>query len=147
MKAARVILVVLGVALLLLGGVVLLDDVKPTRYLGILAWFAGAIIVHDGILAFAVAGVGIAMRRAGRAFRVPLPVIIIVQAALALAALFALLVVPEILKKSIGTANETLLPLDYGLHLAVFYAALAVITSVAVAAYMAVTRRRASAAR
>ena len=147
MKAARVILVVLGVALLLLGGIVLLDDVKPTRYLGILAWFAGAIIVHDGILAFAVAGVGIAMRRAGRAFRVPLPVIIIVQAALALAALFALLVVPEILKKSIGTANETLLPLDYGLHLAVFYAALAVITAVAVAAYMAVTRRRASAAR
>jgi len=146
-KAARVILVVLGVALLLLGGVVLLDDVKPTRYLGILAWFAGAIIVHDGILAFAVAGVGIAMRRAGRAFRVPLPVIIIVQAALALAALFALLVVPEILKKSIGTANETLLPLDYGLHLAVFYAALAVITALAVAAYMAVTRRRASAAR
>ena len=147
MKAARVILVIVGVALLLVGGMVLLADVKPSRYLGILAWFAGAIIVHDGILAFAVAGVGIAMRRAGRAFRVPLPVIIIVQAALALAALFALLVVPEILKKSIGTANETLLPLDYGLHLAVFYAALAVITAAAVAAYMAVTRRRASAAR
>ena len=146
MKAARVILVIVGIALLLVGGMVLLADVKPSRYLGILAWFAGAIIVHDGILAFAVAGVGIAMRRAGRAFRVPLPVIIIVQGALAVAALFALLVVPEILKKSIGTANGTLLPLDYALHLAVFYAALAVITAVAVAGYIAVTRRRASAA-
>ena len=142
MKAARVILVILGIALLVVGGIVLLNDVKPVRYVGILWWFAGAIIIHDGILAFAVAGIGIAMRRAGRVFRVPLVAVIIVQGALAIAALFALIVVPEILKKSIGTANPTLLPLDYGLHLAVFYGVLAAATAVAVGGYLVLARRQ-----
>lgn len=143
MRVARIALVALGIGLLVVGGVVLLQDVKPVRYVGILAWFAGAIIIHDGILAFVVAGIGILSRRAGRRFRVPLVAILIVQAALALAALMALLVVPEILKQSIGTANPTLLPLDYGLNLAVFYGVLVVVTGVALAVVL--LRRRRSA--
>lgn len=142
MTIARVILVVFGVALLAVGGLVLLNDVPPARYVGILWWFAGAIIIHDGILAFAMVGIGIAMRRAGRAFRVPLVPIIIVQGALAIAALFALIVVPEIMKKSIGTANPTLLPLDYGLNLAVFYAVLAVVSVVAIGVHTVLSKNR-----
>ena len=59
-------LIVFGVGLLAVGGVVLLMDVKPERYLGILAWFVGALIVHDGIAAMAGFGVSLVMRRAGR---------------------------------------------------------------------------------
>ena len=139
MKIARVVLVVLGVALLVLGGIVLLQDVKPVRYVGILWWFAGAIILHDGILSFVVVGISLFSRRLVRIRLVP---ILILQGALAIAALFALLVVPEILKKGIGTANPTLLPLDYGLHLVVFYGVLVVVTGLALVVYRVASRRR-----
>ena len=142
MKIARVVLVVLGVALLVLGGIVLLQDVKPVRYVGILWWFAGAIIIHDGILSFVIVGISLFFRRV----RLRLVPVLIVQGALAIAALFALLVVPEILKRGIGTANATLLPLDYGLHLAVFYGVLVVVTGVALGAYHALAKRRSPAA-
>ena len=141
MKTARALLIVLGVGLLVLGGIVLLQDVKPVRYVGILWWFAGAIIIHDGILSFVIAGAALFSRR----LRIRLVPVLIVQGALLIAALFSLLVVPEILKKNIGTANPTLLPLDYGLHLVLFYGALVVVTGAALAVY-ALVRRRSSAA-
>ena len=133
-------LIAFGVLLIGLGGIVLLNDVSPSRYLGIAVWFLGALIIHDGIAAIVVFGVSIVMRRAGR--RIPPPVIAIVQGALVVAAIVTALVVPEILKKSIGSANPTILPLDYGLHLVLFYAGLALATSAAVAGYLAVARRR-----
>lgn len=136
MKIARVVLVMLGVGLLVLGGIVLLQDVKPVRYVGILWWFAGAIIIHDGILSFVIVGISLFFRRV----RLRLVPVLIVQGALAIAALFALLVVPEILKQGIGTANATLLPLDYGVNLAVFYAVLVVVTAAALAVYRVVRR-------
>ncbi len=142
MRKVQIGLIVLGVALLAVGGVVLLDDVAPKNYAAILLWFAGAIILHDGVASFAVVAVGIAMRRLGRSFRVPLGAIIIVQGAIVLGAIMALIVFPEIIKKSIGRANPTLLPLDYGLNLAVFYAVLVVATGAALAVYFAVARRQ-----
>jgi len=134
-------LIALGIGLLLVGGVVLLMDVKPERYLGIAAWFVGALLLHDGIAAMVVFGVSIVMRRAGR--RIPLPVIAIVQGALVIGAIVTAIVVPEILKKNIGSANPTILPLDYGLHLVLFYGGLLVATALAIGGYLVVTRRRA----
>jgi hypothetical protein len=142
MKKVQIGLIALGVALLVLGGVTLLSDVAPKNYGGILAWFAGAIILHDGVVSFAVVGVGIAMRRLGRRFRVPLGAIIIVQGAIVLGAIMALIVFPEIIKKSIGRANATLLPLDYGLNLVIFYAVLTLVTALALAVYFVVARRQ-----
>lgn len=136
----RVALIVVGVGLLLLGGIVLLNDVAPKRYIGILAWLAGAIIIHDGIIAPAVFGVSLAMRRAGR--RIPLPVILIVQGAIVVGAIMALLVFPEIAKQAIGSANPSILPLDYTGNLIGFYIALAVSTAVAIGIYLVVTRRQ-----
>jgi hypothetical protein len=136
----QVALIALGVGLLIVGGVVLLMDVNPARYLGIAAWFAGALIVHDGIAAMVVFGVSIILRRAGR--RIPVAVIAILQGALVIAAIVTAVVVPEILKKQIGSANQTILPLDYGLHLVLFYAGLAVVTAVAIGAYLLVARSR-----
>lgn len=133
-------LVVFGVALLGVGGLVLLNDVKPERYLGIAAWFIGALIVHDGIAAMAVFGVSVIMRKAGR--RIPLPVIAIIQGALVVGAIVTAIVIPEILKKAIGSANASILPLDYALNLGLFYAGLAVVTAAAIAVYAALARRQ-----
>ena len=142
MRKVQIGLIALGILLLIVGGITLLNDVAPKSYGGILAWLAGAIILHDGIASFAVVGVGIAMRRLGRRFRVPLGAIIIVQGAIVLGAIIALIVFPEIIKKSIGRANPTLLPLDYGVNLAIFYAVLVVVTAAALAVYFAVARRQ-----
>jgi hypothetical protein len=137
----QIALIALGLALFVIGGITLLNDVNPKRYLGIVIWFAGALIIHDGIISFVVFGANIVLRKTGGRLRVPLPAILIVQGALVLAAIMTLIVVPAALKKSIGTANPTLLPLDYGLHLLVFYGVLAVVTAVALGGY-AVLRRR-----
>lgn len=136
----QIALIVVGVGLLLVGGIVLIMDVSPQRYVGIAVWFLGALILHDGIAAMVVFGVSILMRRAGR--RIPLPVIAIVQGALVIAAIFTAIVVPAILKKNIGSANPTILPLDYGLHLVLFYAGLALATAASIAIYVVFARRQ-----
>lgn len=133
-------LVAFGVVLLGIGAVVLLNDVAPARYAGLAVWLLGALVIHDGVAAFAVLGVSVVLRRAGRG--IPLPVVLMVQGALVVAAIVTALVLPEIIKREIGTANPTILPLDYAANLAAFYAGLALVTAVAIAAYLAVARRR-----
>ena len=137
----RIALVIVGIALLVLGGLVLLSDVSPKRYLGILIWFGGALIIHDGIIAPIVLGIGLIMRRAHR--RIPFGVLVILQGALVLGAIMTGIVVPEILKKSIGTANATLLPLNYGTNLLVFYGVLIVVTAAAIGVFLRIVARRA----
>jgi len=136
----QVALITVGVALLGVGGIVLLMDVNPSRYVGIAIWFLGALIIHDGIAAMVVFGISIAMRRFGR--RIPGFVIAVIQGALVIAAIFAAIVVPEILKQSIGSANPTILPLNYALNLALFYAGLAVITTATIVGYLVLARRQ-----
>lgn len=135
----RIAFVAVGVLVIGLGGIVLLLDVSPARYLGIALWFAGALVVHDGIVAPAVLAVHLLLRRAGR--RIPLAVILILQGALVLAALMTALVVPEILKQGIGTANPTILPLDYAGNLLRFYAGLALVTAASIAVVLLRARR------
>ncbi|WP_207453811.1 hypothetical protein [Desertivibrio insolitus] len=141
MKTARIVLVAVGVLVLVVGVAVLLSDVSPRRYLGLGAWLLGALVVHDAVIAPVVLGVGALLRRAGR--RMPGGVLVIVQVALVVAAVVTALVMPEVFKRGIGTANPTVLPLDYGVNLALFYVGLAVATGVAIAAYLAVRRRAA----
>ena len=133
-------LIAFGVGLLGVGGVVLLMEVNPARYFGIAIWFLGALIIHDGIAAMAVFGISVGMRRYGR--RIPGFVIAVIQGALVIAAIFAAIVVPEILKKSIGTANPSILPLDYALNPVLFYAGLALVTAATIAGYLIFARRQ-----
>ena len=142
----QIVLVVVGLATMLVGGITLLNDVDPKRYLGIAVWFVGALVLHDGIISLVVFGANVLMRKTGGRLRIPLPALLIVQGALVVAGIMTLIVVPAALKKSIGTANPTLLPLDYGLHLVVFYVVLAAVTAVALAAYALLRRRRRSTA-
>ena len=142
LRAWRIGLIALGFAFFAVGGITLLNDVNPARYLGIAIWLLGALVIHDGIISFVVFGANIVTRKTGGRLRIPLPALLIVQGALVVAGIMTLIVVPAMLKKSIGTANPTLLPLDYGLHLVVFYAVLAGVTALALAVYGVVRRRR-----
>lgn len=136
----RIGLAILGVGLLGVGAVVLVIGVDPVNYVGILVWFLGALILHDGIAAMAVFGASVILRRVGR--RIPGAILAIVQGALVIAAIVSALVIPEILKRNIGSANPTILPQEYGIHLLFFYAGLALVTAVAVVGYLAMARRQ-----
>jgi hypothetical protein len=135
-------LIAFGVALLGVGVLVLFQEVSPKRYIGILTWLVAAIILHDGILAPAVFGVSLLSRRLGD--RVPAVVIAIVQGALVVGGIITLIVVPEILKKSIGTLSSSILPQNYLLNLVLFYGVLAVVTAAIVVGYYRRFARRAN---
>ncbi|MET1053630.1 MAG: hypothetical protein ABWX65_13420 [Mycetocola sp.] len=139
--AWRVVFIAFGVIFLGVGGLVLLDLVKPERYLGILVWFGGAIIAHDLIIAPLVFGVGLLMRRASK--RIPLGVLLIVQGAIVVGAITVLIAVPEVLARDrVNARNATVLPLDYAGNLVLFYAVLAAVTAVAIVVYLRVLAKR-----
>jgi len=140
MRRWQIGLVAVGLLLLAIGGLVLVLDVGPSEFVGIAIWFAGAIILHDGILAPIVFGVSLMLRRAGK--RIPLGALLIVQGAVVVGAMTALLVVPEQLKQAIGTANPTILPLNYGVNLVVFGVVLIAVTVLAVVVYLRRVRAR-----
>jgi hypothetical protein len=136
----RLGLVLFGLALLGLGGLVLLQEVNPKRYIGILTWFAGALIIHDGIIAPVVFGTSLIMRKVGS--RVPPVVIAIVQGAIVIGGIITLIVVPEILKKWVGTLSTSILPQNYLLNLVLFYGALGAVTVVVLGGYLKMFARR-----
>ncbi|ROP61335.1 hypothetical protein [Curtobacterium sp. PhB115] len=115
MKAARIVLVVVGVLVIAFGAYVLVTSVRPNRIVGLATWLLGAVILHDAILSPFVVGVGLLLRRAGRALRVW--VLVVVQVAIVLGSVLALVVLPEIAAKHHGQKNPTILPFDYGTRL------------------------------
>ena len=140
MRRWRVVLIALGVGLLVIAAVTLLNDIAPSRYLGIAVWLVGALIIHDGIAAMIVFGVAVLLRRTGD--RIPFAVLAIVQGAIVVAVIVSVLFIPEIIKKHIGTANPTVLPLDYLLNLGVFYVVLAAVTAGAIVLCLRMLKRR-----
>ena len=115
MKAARFVLVVIGVLVIAFGAYVLVTSVRPNRIVGLATWLLGAVILHDAILSPFVVGVGLLLRRAGRALTVW--VLVVVQVAIVLGSVLALVVLPEIAAKHHGQKNPTILPFDYGTRL------------------------------
>jgi hypothetical protein len=114
-KAARIVLVVVGVLVIAFGAFVLVTSVSPKRIGGLAAWLLGAVILHDAILSPFVVGAGLLLRRAGRSLRAW--VLVVVQAAIVLGSVLALVVLPEIAAKRHGQKNPTVLPFDYGTRL------------------------------
>lgn len=137
MAESRVALVAAGAGLVLIGVVVFASDVRPSQYPAIAAWLIGALIVHDVLIAGTIVAVAVLSRRAP----VPHGAILVVQGALAVAGIAALVVAPEIVKKAVGTANPTILPLDYGLNLAVLIGVLAVAAAIGVLLHVRLARR------
>ena len=136
----RIGLLVLGIGLLGVGGIVLMQEVNPKKYVGILVWFIGALIIHDGIIAPIVFLVTVVMRR--RLERVPAVVVAIIQGTLVIGGIVTLIVVPEIMKKAIGTLSSSILPQNYALHLAVFYVVLVALAVLAIVGYRLMFTRR-----
>lgn len=140
MKPARIILIAVGVVGLGIGALTMVNDVEFNQIIGVGIWILGAIVIHDAILSPILLGIDVLMRRSGR--RVSLGVIVIIQVGVVVGAIMSLLVVPEIYAKTLGTQNETVLPLDYGLNLALFWLATAVLTAVACLVFLQIRRRR-----
>jgi hypothetical protein len=139
-RLTRALLVVLGVALIGLGGYVLTETVSPTRYTGLLVWLIGSVIVHDAILAPLVVVAALAVRRTGR--RVPAAVIALVQSAVVVGVVMSMIVVPEIVAKAKGPKNDTVLPFDYAGRLGVMWLVIVLLTALAVVVYLVRTRRQ-----
>ncbi|WP_314507950.1 hypothetical protein [uncultured Microbacterium sp.] len=135
----RAILIGGGILLTAVGILVLITDIPPRQYPAIVAWLVLALLVHDVLIVGLVFAVAFAGRRVRRSR--PAASIVIVQCALAVGAIVALVVVPQIVGKAVGTANPSVLPLDYAANLAVFLVALAVVTTAAVVLHSRLARR------
>ncbi|MFE2880045.1 hypothetical protein ACFXG6_05230 [Streptomyces roseus] len=93
----------LGLALMGLGGALLLQQPSPWR---IALWLAGAVVVHDGLIAPLVIAVAALTGAFGLRLRgVP-------RAALIVAGSLTAIALPPLLRPG-GAANPTVVPLDY----------------------------------
>ncbi|TFB91074.1 hypothetical protein [Cryobacterium sp. HLT2-28] len=137
MRVARATLVLLGAAGLAWGAWVMVDTVRIARLPGVALWVGAAILVHDAVIAPLVFFGGVLLRRAGR--RLAGTVVAVLQGAIVLGSIMTLIVVPEIVAQTQGRApeNPTVLPLDYGTNLAVFWVVIAVLGTAASAALYA----------
>jgi hypothetical protein len=141
MRAARVILIAVGVLGLAFGAYVLVDTVALKRLPGLALWIGAAIVLHDAVISPLVFGLGVLTRRAGH--RVAGSIIVTVQAAIVLGSLMTLIVLPAIVAQDLGPKNPSILPLDYALNLGLFWLALAV-ASVLVSLWFYLRTRRAN---
>ncbi|MCS0498328.1 hypothetical protein [Protaetiibacter mangrovi] len=142
--AWRAVVAAVGVVLLLAGVGFFLTDVRPADYPGVVSWLLGAIVLHDGLAAMAVFVVTVVVRRTRG---IPFAVLAVVQSAVAAAVIVTVVVAPEIVKQAIGTANPSILPLDYARNLLIVHAGIAIVAAVTIAVILAVRRRATRAAR
>ncbi|MFB2584339.1 hypothetical protein [Herbiconiux liukaitaii] len=140
MKIARIVLLAIGLLGLAVGAVVMVTEVRPAQIVGVGIWIVGAIVLHDAVLSPALLGVDVLMRRTGR--RVRLAVVVIIQVGVVVGAIMSLLVLPELYAQTLGPKNDTVLPLDYGANLALFWIVTAVLTAVACIVYVRAVPRR-----
>ncbi|KTR51997.1 MULTISPECIES: hypothetical protein [Curtobacterium] len=140
MKAARIVLVVVGVLVMAFGAYVLVTTVRPNRIWGLATWLLGAVVLHDAVLSPFVVGAGLLLRRTGR--RLGAGVLVVVQTAVVLGCVLALVVLPEIAAKHHGQKNPTVLPFDYTTRLLVVEVVLLAVVVVALAVGIVRARRR-----
>lgn len=139
MRVARRTLILIGTAGLLYGLYVLFDTVRITRLPGVALWIGAAIVLHDAVLAPLVFFCGILLRRAGR--RVTGTIVLVVQGAIVVGSIMTLIVVPAIVAQGLTPNNPSILPLDYGRNLALFWLGTALVATVWSAALYARSRR------
>ncbi|TXK17653.1 hypothetical protein [Homoserinibacter sp. GY 40078] len=135
----RAVLVGVGVLLLATGVGAFLTEVRPGDYPGVAAWLLGALVLHDGVAAMVLFAATVIVRRIDD--RVPFVVLAIAQAAAVVAVIVTVLVVPEIVKQAIGTANPTILPLDYLGNLLLVLAGILAATAAAIVVALLLRRR------
>lgn len=139
-RRSRLVLGAVGIALLGLGAILFVDEIPLHRWSGVGGWLLGALVVHDGLIAGLIVLLSVLLRRSGWSAATKA----IVNGALAVGGVMALVVVPAAVKRAIGTANPTILPLDYLGTLVWFELTLAAVALVAIATVRAVRARRAA---
>ncbi|MFJ5533768.1 hypothetical protein [Streptomyces sp. NPDC093261] len=112
-------------------GVFLLSDTGDVT--GVLVWLAGALLLHDAVIAPLVLLVGLLVVRGGR--RGP------VRGALMAAGALTAVALPVLLRPG-ATANSSVLPLDYPRNWLLALAAVATVTALLTAARGLVRGRR-----
>ena len=123
MKAWRIILAVVGIALGAFGVFRLVSEIPTYSLLVLGVWLAAALVIQDAILAPSVVGVGWLLRRyvpdRGRRY---------LQVALIMSALITVIAVPMIFLRGSQPAVKALLLRDYGFNLMLIIAIIGVIS-------------------
>ncbi|MFD5321350.1 hypothetical protein [Streptomyces sp. NPDC127098] len=134
MRAARWLLGAVGALSMAAGARMLLGQPAPT---GVVRWLAGAVVLHDVVLAPLVLAVGLLVRRLrGHGVRG------VVRGGLMVAGCVTLAALPPLLRPG-QPANPTVLPLDYGRNVLLLVTVTGVVTLV-LAALARSRRQRAS---
>jgi hypothetical protein len=114
-KAWRIILAAAGILLGLFGVYRLITEIPLSSLMALGVWLLAALLIHDGLLAPAVVGLGVLLRR-------------YLQAALLVGALVTVVALPMIYLRGSQPAVKALLLRNYGLNLALILGLIAVIT-------------------
>jgi hypothetical protein len=122
-KAWRIILAAAGILLGLFGVYRLFTQIPLSSLVALGVWLLAALLIHDGLLAPAVVGLGLLLRRfvpdRGRRY---------LQAALLMGALVTVVAVPMIYLRGSQPPVKALLLRNYGLNLTLILGLIAAIT-------------------
>ncbi|MFI0374006.1 hypothetical protein ACH35V_39625 [Actinomadura sp. 1N219] len=133
MNAAKIAVCGAGLALIAVGARGIAVHVDAVAWL---AWFAGAAVLHDGVLVPVVLAAGLATGRLPAAHRRT------VRAALIVAGCVCAVALPLVLGYGRRADEPSRLPLPYGRNLAIVLAAITAAAAVTVAARVYAARRK-----
>lgn len=123
MKAWRIVLAAVGIALALFGVFRLVTDIPLHNLILLVLWLVAAVIIHDGVLSPAVAGLGWLLRRCvpdrGRRY---------LQVALIMSGLVTVIAIPMIYLRGSQPAVKALLLRNYAGNLSVLIGIIAVLS-------------------
>jgi hypothetical protein len=139
MRAVRAVLVVVGACLVAVGVAEALAHLTVGQLGGLGVWLAGAVVVHDALVAPATAVVSRMIERGGRALSPASRGIL--RVGLVVGSVLTLVLVPGVVAQGRGTSNPTVLTHDYAVTLGVVWAVVAVVAVVTVASVLVLQRR------
>ena len=140
MRAARIVLIVVGAAAALFGVALLLVTQRFDQLLSLAAWLAAAIVVQDGVIAPATTLTTRGLDRVGQQ-RLPARSLAVIRMAWGVGACLTLLAVPLVIAQARDPRNASVLAGDYGRDLLLVWAAVAAVTLLAAGIGLVRSRR------
>ena len=132
MRQWRIILAVAGISLILFGAVRVLVGVPIGQLIVLAAWFIGAVIIHDGVVAPATVAGGWLMART-----VPPRARRYLQGFLITGGLVTVFAIPLILRRNTQPASKAILQQNYGGHLTILLGVIAAVSLILYAIHVA----------
>lgn len=128
----RIALGVMAIGLIAVGAHSAVDELRPEQLVSLALWLAGAIVVHDGILAPATNLLSALLERVGSPL-VPTSRAVI-RVGFVVAAVLTLVAAPAVVAALQGSANPTVLPASYAVRLGWSLVAIGLTTAIGVVA-------------